>query len=258
MLVEQSLPRARAGGRHRRLSTRMVMIAVIIACAAFLFLDDAPSRIMIWDESRLMVNALEMRLTGFSLVTTYGFAPDLWNTKPPLAIWAMLASINLFGPSEWALRLPSALAALGTLLLVFDFTYRVSRSQVTAAAAALLLAGSIGFFGDHGAHTADSPMHCSYFCVTGHLHRSFFAIHTVGDRGRELWIAAAALYRRTGDQRNYRADRRPRPAALSGDHRQTAPDADQSGGSARPARRLPAAGDLPVAARAGRAGLPRL
>ena len=59
--------------------------AILSFTALFIGLDIAERPIALWDESRLAVNALEMRQRGFSLVTTYGFAPDLWNTKPPLS-----------------------------------------------------------------------------------------------------------------------------------------------------------------------------
>jgi dolichyl-phosphate-mannose-protein mannosyltransferase len=39
--------------------------------------------------------------------------------KPPLLYWATAASIRIFGATEWAARLPSALAATGVLLLTF-------------------------------------------------------------------------------------------------------------------------------------------
>src|SRR5689334_10249299 len=106
-----------ASGRARR--GLFVAAAILILSAAFLFIDRSVMPIQLWDESRNIVNALEMRESGSWLVTTYGGAPDLWNTKPPLLIWLMAASVGVFGLSEWALRLPSMIAALGTLAILF-------------------------------------------------------------------------------------------------------------------------------------------
>jgi 4-amino-4-deoxy-L-arabinose transferase len=39
-------------------------------------------------------------------------------TKPPLTYWALASSVKIFGRNEWALRLPGALAFIGTVLLV--------------------------------------------------------------------------------------------------------------------------------------------
>jgi 4-amino-4-deoxy-L-arabinose transferase-like glycosyltransferase len=153
-LTVKSWPAGRGGAP--RLSWDAVMIGLfLLASALFLFPDAEVTPIVLWDESRNVVNALEMQRTGWSLVTTYEGQPDLWNTKPPLLIWLMSASVSLFGPSEWALRLPSALAALATLLMLLLFTRRVTGSLATACFAAGVLLLSPGFFGEHGARTAD-------------------------------------------------------------------------------------------------------
>jgi 4-amino-4-deoxy-L-arabinose transferase-like glycosyltransferase len=160
----------------------------LLASALFLFLDARTMPIVLWDESRNVVNALEMRRTGIGLVTTYGFEPDLWNTKPPLLIWLMTASAALFGPSEWALRLPSALASLGTLLILILFVRRVAGSLGCGLAAAGILLLSPGFFGEHGARTADYDSLLLFF-TTLYLQLLFFAVHR---RRPSLALLAAA------------------------------------------------------------------
>ena len=74
-----------------------------------------------WDESRQAVSAIEMSQSGNWVVATFGFEPDLWNTKPPLLVWLQAGLIRLIGPTEWAIRLPSAVAALATVMLVYSF-----------------------------------------------------------------------------------------------------------------------------------------
>ncbi len=105
----------------------MPAVALVVA-ALFMFVDVRPDPIQLWDESRIAVNALEMHLRGLSLVTTYGFTPDLWNTKPPLLVWLIDAAMAVVGPSELAVRLPSMAAALGVLALVSGFTRRMTGS----------------------------------------------------------------------------------------------------------------------------------
>ncbi len=147
---------------------------VLLACALNAGLLSAP--IELWDESRNVVNALEMQRTGLSLVTQYGFQPDLWNTKPPLMIWLMVLSAHLFGSSIWALRLPALLAGFATVALVVDFTWRITRSRLTAALAGLLLAASSGFYGQHAVATADydSLLTC---LTTAYLLQILFILH---------------------------------------------------------------------------------
>ena len=71
-------------GRPPRLD-RWIVAGFLGLAAVFLVSDIALHPIVLWDESRVAVNALEMSQRGFSLITTYGFKPDLWNTKPARA-----------------------------------------------------------------------------------------------------------------------------------------------------------------------------
>lgn len=183
----------RAGSRPTgvRRDHMLICAGLLLAAALFMFVDRVTPPIILWDESRLAVNALEMHQRGWSLVTTYGFAPDLWNTKPPLMIWLMTASMDLFGPTELALRLPSMLAALGTLALVYAFVHRTTKSIATAVLAVVLLATSVGFYGEHGARTADYDSLLCFF-VTAYLMLFYRAVH----RRRPGWtllLLAAAL-----------------------------------------------------------------
>lgn len=148
-------PAAPGADRLKR-ATPWVWAAIVFAALAVFLAADIPGRpIVLWDESRLAVNALEMSRSGLSLVTTYGFKPDLWNTKPPLLIWLEAASIDVFGPAEWAVRLPSFLASLATVALVMGFSWRLGRSRFVMLAAPVLLVLSPGYFGGHAAHSGD-------------------------------------------------------------------------------------------------------
>jgi len=65
--------------------------------------------------------------------------------KPIFFYWMIALSYKLFGISEWAARLPSALAAFGCLALVFFFT-RERWGRWTALWSTLILLTSIEFF----------------------------------------------------------------------------------------------------------------
>ncbi len=63
--------------------------------------------------------------------------------KPPLFYWLIMLSYKIFGVGKFAARLPSALAALGTLAVV----YRFARHRSTIPAwPALILFSSAGFY----------------------------------------------------------------------------------------------------------------
>jgi 4-amino-4-deoxy-L-arabinose transferase-like glycosyltransferase len=166
----------RTGSDEPTGSVRWIAAAFLVLAALFLASDMALHPIVIWDESRLAMNALEMSQRGFSLVTTYGFKPDLWNTKPPLLVWLEAGSIRLFGLSEWSVRLPSVLAALATVALVMRFSWRLGHSPFVAMAGSFLLLLSSGFFGAHAGQSADYEMLLCLF-TTAYLLLLFELLH---------------------------------------------------------------------------------
>ncbi|HEX8625809.1 MAG TPA: glycosyltransferase family 39 protein [Allosphingosinicella sp.] len=170
-ILRGSVPKAREA-----VAGQFCIFIFLLAAAFFLFFDPRTTPIVLWDESRNILNALEMRKSGLALVTTYESQPDLWNTKPPLLIWLMYGSMAIFGPSEWALRFPSAVAALATALIVILFVRRVTGSYVTGLVAGIILVLSPGFYSDHGARTADYDSLLLFF-TTASLQILFFSLH---------------------------------------------------------------------------------
>ncbi len=80
----------------------------------------------IWepDEGRYSSAGINMHESGDWLIPTIdGEHPHL--TKPPMTYWALAASFAALGHNEWAARLPSALAYIGTGLFVFGLGRRL-------------------------------------------------------------------------------------------------------------------------------------
>jgi 4-amino-4-deoxy-L-arabinose transferase-like glycosyltransferase len=140
---------------RRRALTVAILVAFGAALLLFQLLDLGWSPLQAWDESRLAVNAFEMMQSGARFVTTYDYRPDLWNTKPPLVINLMAWSMQLLGPTAFALRLPSALAACATVAVVLSAVRRTTGSLGCGLAAATLLAAGPIFHGYHGGQTGD-------------------------------------------------------------------------------------------------------
>ena len=69
---------------------------------------------------------------------------DFWYDKPPLFYWLEALSFSVLGVSEFSARLPSALAALGTVLYVYYAARRLLNERI-AFAGALILASSLEF-----------------------------------------------------------------------------------------------------------------
>jgi 4-amino-4-deoxy-L-arabinose transferase-like glycosyltransferase len=168
---------ALAQNAERRREPPILWGATVLALSAlFLGYDIGLRPIALWDESRVVSNALEMSWSGFSLITTYGFTPDLWNTKPPLLIWLIAGCVRLFGPSEWAVRVPSLLAAVATAAMVMGFSWRLTRNRFVALCAPVLLVTSPGFFGAHAGQSADYEMLLCAF-TTAYLLLLFDIVH---------------------------------------------------------------------------------
>ena len=108
-----------------------------------------------WDESRLAVKAYEMSETGNWLTPTMQWEPDMGSTKPPLNIWLQVISIKIFGVNELATRLPSAIAALFTCLLLYWFLAIKFKNPVAGVAAAMILIISKSYVDLHGIRTGD-------------------------------------------------------------------------------------------------------
>jgi len=86
------------------------------------------------DEPRYAEVAREMAAEGRFLVPHLN--GEVYTQKPPLFFWAInAAALARGGLDEWAARLPSALAAVGTTLLVFAIARRLFEPRVAWMAA---------------------------------------------------------------------------------------------------------------------------
>ena len=94
-------------------------------------------------EARYALIAREMVESGDWIQPHFNHAR--FYEKPPLTYWCVAASYHLFGFTEFASRLPSALAYVGTVLPTFPLALELVGSG-TAPLAALIYATSLGPF----------------------------------------------------------------------------------------------------------------
>ena len=131
-------------------------LLLLLALAYFpLFWQLTSFPVQQWDESRTALDGLGILVHHDWLVVRYLGEPDLWNSKPPLWTWLLAGSIRLLGPTELGLRLPAALAALATVLVVYATATRWLRSRLAGLLAGLVLLTSPGYVTFHVARTAD-------------------------------------------------------------------------------------------------------
>lgn len=137
--------------------------AVLLVIVAVLFLPHlgTPS---LWDidEGHNAEAAREMLESGNWIVPTFNF--QLRVDKPALLYWLQIFAYQLFGVSEFAARLPSALAALLAVLLTYEFGCFLFNAA-TGLAAGVMLASAVLFSG--AAHFANpDALLCAFTLLT--------------------------------------------------------------------------------------------
>jgi len=132
---------------------KYLIFAVLIYSPIFGHLDTLPIRI--WDEARLAMNAYEMLKDGDYLVTHFDGKPDMWNTKPPLFIWCQVLLMKIIGVNELSVRLPSAVAAFFTCLVILAFSLKYFKNFWFGFIAVFILITSQGYINLHATRTGD-------------------------------------------------------------------------------------------------------
>jgi 4-amino-4-deoxy-L-arabinose transferase-like glycosyltransferase len=143
------------------LANRLRQSGIVVAITAFVMLTNLGGpRLWDRDEPRNAGCAREMLQRGDWVVPT--FNAELRTHKPVLLYWGIMASYLAFGVNEFAARLPSALAAIGTTFCVYLMGRRLfgPRAGVWAGIA---LATSLMFVVAGRAATPDSLL---IFCST--------------------------------------------------------------------------------------------
>ncbi len=135
------------------------MLVALFSIPAF-YLLGTPA-IYIWDEA-VYVNASWDIFTGSALwIPEHGE----YNTKPPLVLWMQALCLHLFPSPEWAVRLPSAIAVTGILILLTLALRRWSYSTLTCLLVMVCFVGHEGFIRHHIARTGDLDAVMSFFTI---------------------------------------------------------------------------------------------
>ena len=126
----------------RRTSTYFLFLVVYAALLFFVGLGHRP--LLGPDELRVAGIAAEMEMSGDPVVPRLNSEPFL--EKPPLYFWALSAIFNLFGENSYTARIPSALAAVSGVALVFILVQSAGLSSLSALIAGFILATSAEYF----------------------------------------------------------------------------------------------------------------
>lgn len=127
-------------------------------CAFFFFWGLASFGLIGADEPRYAQVAREMLARNDWVTPVLG--GSRWLEKPPLYYWQAMLAYHLFGVSDWAARLPSAVEAF---LLVFAVYWFLRRFRPGFALdGALMLASSAGIVGYARAASMDLPLTAAF------------------------------------------------------------------------------------------------
>ena len=121
-----------------RLTAAPVQVLILAAVALPYFVNLGTSSLWDANESFYAETPREMLESGDYLAPRFNYQPRA--QKPPLTYWLILLSYQLLGVSEFAVRLPGALAAAGVLL----FTYGIGRMLFSATAGILVATIMLG------------------------------------------------------------------------------------------------------------------
>jgi len=139
------------------------------------------------DEPRYAEVAREMFASGDYISTR--LCGCLWFEKPALIYWMAAAGYHLFGVNELAARIPTAVAALATVALVYFGLRRLGLTDL-GLAASLVLATSGIFIAYARVATPDMALTAT---TTAALLAAFSALRSSGRAQTWLWSLAFAL-----------------------------------------------------------------
>ena len=160
-----------------RRTTLIELLTVAGFCAFLFYFGLSAFGLVGADEPRYAQIAREM-LERHDVVTPILYGKP-WLEKPPLYYWRAMQEYWLFGASDWAARLPSAIAATFMVAVIYFFVRRFRPgSQLNGALMTAASAGVIGF-----SRGAGTDMLLTAAFVVGML--LWFVWYATG---RRLWL----------------------------------------------------------------------
>lgn len=151
---------------------------VLLLFTILLFLNNDSLALWEQDEAAYAGFAYNMLETGNFIIPDFEWS---WpHRKPPFHFWMIAASYSIFGYTEFATRIPSVLAILFSLILVYYFSKRLY-SQKLANWASLVFMGSLllPVYGKIG--MTDATL---VFCFIG----SYFSVLSYLESKKNQWL----------------------------------------------------------------------
>src|SRR5580658_5179845 len=134
------------------------------------------------------VEAKGIALTGDWLTPKVRGGPAL--EHPPLFVWTQAAFLATFGISDPVAKLPSALSAVGVMLLVYWLAHRLLNDTLAASVAMFVMLGTPYFIKYAGRAMTDVPTAFLFLCAV--CAWSLATQHT--QEGDPRWYLAAGAF----------------------------------------------------------------
>ena len=176
---------AQLAGNPKSFSERVWTVAAFVFAAACVFCGLGSWALLNPDEGRNAAVALEMQKAGAWLVPLYNGIPYL--DKPAFFFRTVAISFSVFGRSEAAARVPSALFGFALLAMVFSFCRR-EYGWRTAALAVVVLATAPMFVGLARMVIFDMGL---ALAIWASLFAAYIAEEKSGGARRAWWAASA-------------------------------------------------------------------
>lgn len=162
----------------------MVELATVAAFCAFLFFYGLGAFGLVGaDEPRYAQIAREMLARHDWVTPVLNGVP--WLEKPVLYYWGAMISYSIFGVSDWAARLPSAVLASAMVFAAYFFMRRFRPgSQLDSALIVASLAGVIGFA---RAASTDMPLAATFTIAMLSWYAWF-------ETQRKFWLAGCYIF----------------------------------------------------------------
>jgi len=147
------------GSVKLRLRFPLLTLASIILFLGAIRLGDLAG----YDDAMYSVEAKGIALTGDWLTPKVRGGPAL--EHPPLFVWTQAAFLAAFGISDPVAKLPVALCAIGTILLVYWFSRRLLNDTLAASVAMFVMLGTPYFIKYAGHAMTDVPTAFLFVCA---------------------------------------------------------------------------------------------
>lgn len=171
-----------------------MLIAAFLSAAAFqVTYRIGKEQIKIWDESSSAKNAVEMLASKHYFVVHTDGSPNRNDVKPPFQLWLKVISYKIFGINEFAVRFPTIVAALITMIIFVIFFVKLVKDYLLVMVVLAAIAITPGYIGYHVARHGDPDTLLMLF-VTSYFLITFVLLEKYpGERNRYLSLLGLSV-----------------------------------------------------------------